>query len=331
MRYRCAWTGPVVAACVAAAITVSIAVPAAFADETDNFSCRARLTVDALAVLDRQVNDLIQLAVDRANLKGPGCDDGCLARELRRQVGASAPAPATLIPHSRLALRVTRRDDVDRCRLRFSESFYGARPYDQPWLYLVTHRVIFVADSILLSGRVVGVDKIDHFIREGQAHYDDVERGRDLGDILRDELGRESRPLAMTEYGLKGRALTGVVSYADLAAGYAGFQFWRDLLTVDRPGSFVAYDATTLRFVLARRFSFATYVTDAWDEAINRSVFHPALGREVEQALRAGAFAPIDCRRLAQLPDAWLYVNPQCLFEEFMSPWSFRLYFARSL
>ena len=103
-------------------------------------------------------------------------------------------------------------------------------------------------------------------------------------------------------------------------ASYAGFQFWRDLSMVDRPGSFVAYDATTLRFIFARRFSFATYVTDAWDEAINRSVFHPALGREVEQALRAGAFAPIDCRRLAQLPDAWFYVNPQCLFKEFLSP-----------
>jgi hypothetical protein len=67
---------------------------------------------------------------------------------------------------------------------------------------------------------------------------------------------------------------------------------------------------------VVRQFSFATYVTDAWDEAINRSVLHPALRREVEAAVRARDVAPTDCRRLAQLPDARLYVNPECLSED---------------
>jgi hypothetical protein len=77
----------------------------------------------------------------------------------------------------------------------------------------------------------------------------------------------------------------------------------------------VAYDAASGRFVQARAFTFAAYVSDAWDEAINYSGFHPALGREVETALRArGLTLPIrDCRALASLPDARLYVNPGCL------------------
>ena len=312
MKERCARARAVVATCIAAVMAMSLADPVA-ADETDNYTCRSRLTVDSQPALDRLVNERIQLAVDRANAKGARCDAACMAREIRRLIGSSEPAPVTWIPHSRLALWVARRSGVERCRVSFSDSIYGARPYDQPWLFPVTRRVIFLADSILLSRSVVGLDKIDHFIREGQAHYDAFERGRILSDILRDELGRAARPLAMTEYGLKGRALTGVVSYADLAAGYAGFLFWRDLLAVDRPQSFVAYDDATRRFVVRRQFTFAGYVSDAWDEAINRSGFHPALGREVEQALRARDVAPFDCHRLADLPDARLYVNPECL------------------
>jgi hypothetical protein len=68
----------------------------------------------------------------------------------------------TLIPHSRLAAWIGRQPDIDRCRLRFSESIYGARPYNQPWLVPFTGRIIFLADSFRLSGRVVGLDKIDH-------------------------------------------------------------------------------------------------------------------------------------------------------------------------
>lgn len=322
---RAAWVlaRPVLALGMAA-LTLAGLATRVHADETDNFTCRSQLAIDAQPVLDRRVSDLIQRAVDRANRKRPECDAACLARELRRLVGGSAPSPATLIPHARLALWAAGRDDMDRCRIRFSESIYGARPYDQPWLWPLTHRVIFLADSILLAGHVVGLDKIDHFIREGQVHYDEVKQGRQLEDTLRAALGQSDRPLAMTEYGLRGRALTGVLSYADLAASYAGFLFWRDVLTLDRPGSFVSVEETTNHFVVQRRFTFADYVTEAWDEAINRSEFHPELRRQVDAAVRDRDFGGglgrdlgrhltiSDCRHLAQLPDARLYVNPEC-------------------
>jgi hypothetical protein len=113
-------------------------------------------------------------------------------------------------------------------------------------------------------------------------------------------------------------SLTGVAAYADVAAGYSGFMFFSDLLSIGRPRSFVALDATGGRFVQVRVFSFAEYVTDAWDEAINVSAFHPTLGREVEAALRTrGLASPVrDCRPLARLQEAHLYVNPRCLAPE---------------
>jgi hypothetical protein len=285
----------------------------ALADETDNFTCRQRPLADAQDALDDWVNTRIAARVERAS-RG-ACDADCLIRDLRAHIGASAPHPATLIPHARLAMWIQTHPGIDRCRLAFGESVYGARPYDRPWLFPFTGRIIFLADSIRLAGRIVGIDKINHFLREGLAHWHDVRRGKDIAAVMARERGAPDRQLLMNEHGLKGLSLTGVVSYADLAASYSGFEFWRDMLAFDGPASLVTHDESTGRFVVRRRFSVADYVNDAWDEAINPSTFDPRLGREVAAALRARGLTwrAADCRALARLPRAELYVNPHCV------------------
>jgi hypothetical protein len=212
---------PAVIATAAAALV--LAVPAsAPADETDNFSCRGRLSSDSLAVLDAWVNARIQDALERAGRRGAGrCDEACLVRELQREIGGSAPHPFTLVPHARFERWIGRQPLVERCSLPFGETIYGARPYNQPWLFPFLGRIILVADSILLSGRVVGLDKINHFVREGLANWRaHGERGEEIASILARELDPARRGFRWTEYGLKGLSLTGVLSYADVAAGY---------------------------------------------------------------------------------------------------------------
>lgn len=310
------WPAPLVALLTAAAFVLAVSASAS-ADETDNFTCRARLSSDSLAVLDSWVNARIQEALERANRRGAArCDEACLVRELQTTVGGSVLHPFTFIPHSRFERWIGRQPQIDRCHLGFGETIYGARPYNQPWLFPFLGRIILVSDSVRLSDRIVGLDKINHFIREGLAHWRDVQgRREDIASILARELDPARGGLHWTEYGLKGKSLTGVLSYADAAAGYSGYTFWSDLLSMGRDRSFVALDATGGRFVQARVFTFAAYVTDAWDEAINVSDFHPTLGREVEAALRTRglAFPVRDCRALSGLPDASLYVNPICL------------------
>jgi hypothetical protein len=302
---------------VCAAVLVLAFPSEVSADETDNFTCRARLSRDSLAILDWWVNARVQEALERANRRGAGrADEAILARELQKAVGGSVPDPFTLIPHSRFERWIDGQSQIDRCHLSFGETIYGARPYNQPWLYPFLGRTVFVADSLLLSGRVVGVDKVNHFIREGLSYWRTVNgRGEDIGDVLERELDPAGRGWHWTEYGLKGMSLTGVLSYADIAAGYSGFLFWEDLLSPGREEALVAFDAALGQFVQVRDFTFAAYVTDAWDEAINYSAFHPALGREVAAALRSrGLTMPVrDCRPLSELPDARLYVNPGCL------------------
>jgi hypothetical protein len=222
----------------------------------------------------------------------------------------------TGIPHARLAHLIERHPGIDRCHLDFRASIYGARPYHQPWLLPFLGRVIWLADSIRLADRIVGLDKMNHFLREGLAHWRLAdEAGVDVPGVMARELGSEWRRWSLTERGLKGSSLTGVLAYADLAASYAGALFWRDLLATDGPGAFVAHDEVGQRFVARRRFTFADYVTDAWDEAVNCSALRPRLAREVGDALaRRGLRCPVaDCASLARLPDARLYVNPGCL------------------
>lgn len=305
----------ILAACAAA---LMLTVPsAASADETDNFTCRARLSSDSLAILDSWVNARIQGALERANRRGSGrADEAALVRELQKAVGGSVPHPYTLIPHTRFERWIDRQSNIDRCRLSFAETIYGARPYNQPWLYPFLGRTVLVADSLLLSGTVIGVDKINHFLREGLDNWRAVNgRGETIAVVLGRELDPALRGWNWTEYGIKGMSLTGVLSYADVAAGYSGFRFWEDLLQLRRERSLVAYDTALGQFVQVRDFTFADYVNDAWDEGINYSVFHPTIGREVAAALQArGMTMPVrDCRPLADLPDARLYLNPACL------------------
>jgi hypothetical protein len=296
-------------------VLVLAAQVAGLADETDNFTCRHRRLSDSARPLDAWVNARIYEAVEHANRR-QGCDRACLSRELQRAVGRSVLHPATLVPHSALGLWASRDSDIDRCHLMLRESIYGARPYDQPWLFPVTGRIIFLADSIHLSGHVVGIDKINHFVREGLLHWRAVHHeAADIAVVMAQELGPPKRQLGMNEHGLKGLSLTGVVSYADLAASYSGFRFWTDLLSIGGRDSFVDHDTTRGRFAVRREFTFAAYVNASWDEGINHGSYDPALAREVDAALRArGLTAPLsDCRALAVLPQAHLYVNPSCL------------------
>ena len=296
-------------------VALLLATPGlARADEADNFTCRGRLTRDAMVTLDGWVNARIAEAVFKANERGRAkCDDACLQRELQSTVGKSV-LRKTLIPHSAFGRWIDAQKNIERCHLEFRDTIYGARGYNHAWLWPFNGRIIYVADSIRLADRVVGLDKIDHFLREGLVHWENVDAGRgDIAFSIAKEFGPPRRQFSWTEWGLKGMSLTGVLAYADVAAGYFGYRFWSELLTMGQPGSFLAYDATT-GYSQRRPFTFAAYVNDAWDESVNCSKFDGKVGADVTAAL---ARRSMTCAgypaTLAALPDARLYVNPALL------------------
>ena len=287
------------------------------ADEADNFTCAARLKIDSLATLDALMNAQIARAIDIANRK-KACDAACVAKVLREEVGRNRRDRVTWIPHSRFLSLIKSDKRVERCHLQFKDTIYGNKPVNQPWLLPFYGRIIFVADSIRVSGQIVGLDKIDHFIREGLDHWERIhEKGSDITASVATEVGRQGKPMQWTEYGLKGTSLTGVFAYADLAAGYFGYRFWSDMLTLDGPESYVGA-APTGGYKQLRPFTFASYVNAAWDERVNASTFEAKLEKDVAKVFQERSIdkPARDCASLAGLPDARLYVNPICLATE---------------
>ena len=88
--------------CAGLCLAVSVALPGpAFADETDNFTCRLRVLRDSLSALDAIMNARIQTTLARVNLRNDRCDEACLVRELQTEIGGAYRHPLTGIPHSR--------------------------------------------------------------------------------------------------------------------------------------------------------------------------------------------------------------------------------------
>lgn len=303
--------------CAGLCLAVSIVIPGpAFADETDNFTCRLRVLRDSLSALDAIMNARIQNTLARVNQRSERCDETCLVRELQADIGGAYRHPLTGIPHSRFERWIGERNDVDRCRIAFGNSIYGARPYNQPWLFPFTGRIILIADSVRVDGHLIGIDKINHFIREGLSHWKaSREPGASITAVMRKELGSPGHQFRWSEYGLKGWSLTGVLAYSDLAASYSGYRFWSDLSLIGGPSSYVARDVASGQFVARRPFTFAAYINDAWDESVNCSEFQSGLAKQVASALaKRQMTCPVsNASSLSGLPDGQLYVNPKIL------------------
>lgn len=125
------------------------------------------------------------------------------------------------------------------------------------------------APVIRVGPRLVGLDKLGHFLGQGWFYEREYE-----GLRVRDPRATEAELLAgvrayghRLEVGYQGLAGTGVYSYADLAANCQGFQFYRSLL--DGPTPYIV--ATAGHYRVARAFHILDYATDAWDEVANPS------------------------------------------------------------
>jgi hypothetical protein len=100
--------------------------------------------------------------------------------------------------------------------------------------FLLTH--LFDVPTVRLYGIDLGTDKISHIFQEGYEYYkryaDARERGMDeaaaIASAIEFGVGEER--------GLYGIMTTGIYSNGDLAANYAGFKFYRNLLHEVRIG-----------------------------------------------------------------------------------------------
>lgn len=258
-----------------AALFARTITPNAFAYETDQLTDRLVELRDSSRVADAEADHVIGAAVERTNLQ-TGCHSS--ERETRRLLAGNiydiASSPTYVHGRGELAglgygayaawletdVRVARRPFV-----KFGDIYDLLRPTDS--LVLGT---VGVCSTVRLAGILMGTDKPDHFWSQGYEYFRASKRGR--SDERAIDWG------VATERGAYGLATSGVFSYADLAANWEGYQFYKALLTEDSPLQL----GTDGCVVQTEPFRWVDWITDAVDEVLNP----PNYGKNVEEAVR---------------------------------------------
>jgi hypothetical protein len=115
---------------------------------------------------------------------------------------------------------------------------------------------------VSINNHYVGIDKLDHFLGHGAVYFEEYRENFNIEETLKIGERRENGG-----WGLTG---TGVKSYGDAAANYAGLHFWANLIDGKEP--FISCEDG--QFKVSRKFDIRNYITPAMDESINCSSFN---------------------------------------------------------
>jgi hypothetical protein len=247
---------------------------AALAYETDQLTWRDRQLLDSTDVADALVDELLVEALERTNRR-TGCEGtdsevrGVLARQVHHVLGRDAlvwerglfRAPGFDYYSALLEVH----PEVDKFAFRKRQDLFGDL---SAWQSLILH-VAGPCSTFEIAGRRIGSDKLDHFLSEGFNYY---VRSRDGTD--------PERAIAWgtaTERSIFGLLTSKTFSYGDLAANEAGYRFYAELLS--ERSVLQRDDDGCVEQVAPWRWN--DWVSDAWDEVLNPSVFT----REVERGV----------------------------------------------
>lgn len=267
------------------AISLLAAAPAiAWAFESDTLTPRLSALEDATEIADTKADELLAQAVAAANRRvGCGGEPArrplsdrdareLIAHEVREAMGAPVWVPARgRQPAMRYGVYsawletgpVPRHEFVDR-----DDIYSNVTWWDNPIVHSYGP-----ASTVRLGDVLVGADKIDHFWVQGFLYFRRSLTGRGEGDVV--EWGTQ------TERAYWGLGTTGIFSFADLAANYAGYRFYAGLLD---EGSVVVRGDDGC-FAQARPFAWSEWVTEDFDEVLNPSSYRPSRLRALRQYL----------------------------------------------
>jgi hypothetical protein len=253
--------------------------PTADAREVDQFTDRMfqldHLT-DAAAVVDARMNALLAEIATELEARHPS------SRQQRDDVVEAVlqGSHVELIAQLRSPLEAWLREvaSVDLFYAARRGIYGGDVDYDDMGLAWYIDN----APVIRIGPLVIGIDKLGHFLGQGWFYHREYEalRARDPGATEPALLARVREYGHVLEVGYQGLAGTGVYSYADLAANWQGFRFYRSLW--DGPSPYLAISGGHYR--VARAFHILDYATDAWDEVGNPS--RPRSDRLFEKVAR---------------------------------------------
>jgi ankyrin repeat protein len=182
--------------------------------------------------------------------------------------------------------------------------------YDDPLLVIdltKAVRTFFRAGTVSAGGEVIGTDKLVHFINVGRIYHSKYERriarGLPEQEAIKSAIASTSRNLLTSEDGVLGIMTTGIHSNGDLAADYAGMQFYRNLTETIRVGSrtmppMLVRDGQFWRMQVQPDSDFLTaFVTPHWNEVLNPNKFVRYTSGRIRSLMRERCADAIDWYR----------------------------------
>lgn len=165
--------------------------------------------------------------------------------------------------------------------------------YDDPLLVIdltKAVRTFFRAGTVSAGGEVFGTDKLIHFFNVGRIYHAKYEtrikRGLPEHEAIKSAIASTSRNLLTSEDGVLGIMTTGIHSNGDLAADFAGMQFYRNLTESIRIGSrtmppMLGRDGDVWRVRIQPDSDFlVAFITPHWNEVLNPNKYvHYTAGR----------------------------------------------------
>ncbi len=182
--------------------------------------------------------------------------------------------------------------------------------YDDPLLVIdltKAVRTFFRAGTVSAGGEVFGTDKLVHFINVGRIYHAKYERRIKRGlpeqEAIKSAIASTSRNLLTSEDGVLGIMTTGIHSNGDLAADFAGMQFYRNLTETIRVGSrtmppMLVRDGQFWRVQIQADSDFLTvFITPHWNEVLNPNKFVRYTSGRIRTLMRERCADAIDWYR----------------------------------
>ena len=149
------------------------------------------------------------------------------------------------------------------------------REFKQHYLYggtsslFDTGRWMPPSPTVEVNGVRLGTDKLTHLLGTAWYYHRWYRKARSRGVPLAEAEDRAVRRGLGHEITILGRAVSGVLSLADLEANYEGMWFYEHLCAGDDPN--IVYDEGVWR--LRRPFDLRDYVTPEWDESYQPNIY----------------------------------------------------------
>ena len=302
------------------------------AAEADYFSNRSSLP-ELSGFLDEKTNGAFARAIKYANSESSTpCKQSELNFQLLSELGGLGSSLVEYWPSDEGGAPKPKIEDSIYAGLKITPE----KPTD--WVRGLLDQVIERAKDVAccaslfrIGSHVVSADKLGHFFQtgfemlsmtekamggdrellpehsEGRKMRGQVEMiaaitGRIAAPQGRDQVSRESYVFDLShaqENGRVGLTLTGVKSYADIAANYEGYRFWENLYSGPRP----YFACENQKWKQLRPFTWTDFASDAWDEGINCNEYSSQIRETVESRIAAlpGGACPVTSSRCVAL------------------------------